>query len=90
MISRLARSGFISLEQEPQAGITLYAAACVLALAAELSKGPGVAKQLEDQALSLLQKTLAQGYGHDSAATDPDLRALRHRPEFSIARRPET
>jgi tetratricopeptide (TPR) repeat protein len=71
------------LEMEPQAGITLYAAACVLALAAEQSKGPAVPKQLEDQALSLLQKALAQGYGHDSAATDPDLRALRHRSEFA-------
>jgi serine/threonine protein kinase/tetratricopeptide (TPR) repeat protein len=68
--------------EQPPAGITLYAAACVLALGAEQAKVPEQAKQLEDRALAYLQMALAQGYGRDSAATDPDLRAIRYRPEF--------
>jgi tetratricopeptide (TPR) repeat protein len=70
------------LEQEPSGGITLYAAACVLALGADQARDPASAKGLEDQALDFLRRAFAQGYGRDRAAADPDLRGLRRRPEF--------
>jgi tetratricopeptide (TPR) repeat protein len=66
------------LEREPKNGSTLYAAACVVSRLAE--KSPE--RQTLDQALDLLEKALAQGYGLDQAATDPDLAALRKHPEF--------
>jgi serine/threonine protein kinase/Tfp pilus assembly protein PilF len=71
------------LEAEPKSGITLYAAACVLALAAGQTKDAATARQWEDQALAVLQQALAQGYGHHRIAADNDLRALRHRAEFA-------
>jgi Flp pilus assembly protein TadD len=64
------------LEREPRRGMTLYAAACVSALAA--AKHPGLA----DQALVLLEKAFAEGYGCETAETDPDLAALRPDPRF--------
>jgi serine/threonine protein kinase/tetratricopeptide (TPR) repeat protein len=70
------------LEQESSSGITLYAAACVLALGADRSPDAGQAKGLEDQALDFLRRAFAQGYGRDRAAADPDLRGLRRRPAF--------
>jgi tetratricopeptide (TPR) repeat protein len=87
----LARSGDLGgagrdinrcLEQEPGAGVTLYAAACVLALGAEKTADQGEATRLADQALEFLRRAFARGYGRDTAAADPDLRALRRRPEF--------
>lgn len=71
------------LERDPQGGATLYAAACVAALALEKCNDPAVAKQVADQALILLEKALAQGYGRDTARTDADLTALRTLPEFA-------
>src|SRR5207253_1561867 len=59
----LARSGDLSgagrdinrcLEQEPGTGVTLYAAACVLALGAEKTADPAEATRLADQALEFL------------------------------------
>jgi tetratricopeptide (TPR) repeat protein len=88
----LARQGMLAdaqedinrcLQQEPQAGITVYAAACVLARAAEKSPHPEARKQLEDQAIDLLGKAFHYDYGQGGAATDLDLRALHHCPEFA-------
>jgi serine/threonine protein kinase/tetratricopeptide (TPR) repeat protein len=67
------------LEREPKQGSTLYAAACVVSRMAE--KSPE--RQTLDQALDLLEKALAQGYGLELADTDPDLAALRKHPEFT-------
>src|SRR5262249_21487890 len=69
------------LAREPEVGATLYAAACVAARAAEKSRAAGDARAA-DKALALLQQAFARGYGHDQAARDPDLAALRDRPEF--------
>jgi serine/threonine protein kinase/Tfp pilus assembly protein PilF len=69
------------LQQEPQSGITLYAAACVLARAAERNPNPDGRRQLEDEAIDFLTRAFRQGYGLAGAATDPDLRSLQHRPE---------
>jgi serine/threonine protein kinase/tetratricopeptide (TPR) repeat protein len=66
------------LEREPNSGATLYAAACVVARAAEKSADP----QVMSQALDLLQKALAQGSSHANAAEDPDLSSLRGQPRF--------
>jgi tetratricopeptide (TPR) repeat protein len=69
------------LEQERDSGVTLYAAACVLALGADRA-APGQAKQLEEQALQFLRSAFEKGYGRATAAADPDLRGIRRRPEF--------
>ncbi len=66
------------LDREPTAGITLYAAACVAARAAEKS-GQSLDKL---QAVRLLQKAFEHGYGRDRASSDPDLAALRSEPLF--------
>ena len=37
---------------------------------------------MADQALAFLEKALANGYGRETAVTDPDLTALRALPAF--------
>lgn len=69
------------LEREPKSGGTLYAAACVTALAAK--KITGLAKQkLLASALEMLQQAFTQGYGKEKAATDADLAALHDLDAF--------
>jgi serine/threonine protein kinase/Tfp pilus assembly protein PilF len=72
-----------------KSGPNCYAAACVSALLAEAwsREKAGERTALERQAavrqaLAFLQQALAQGYGRDRAADDPDLKALRREPEF--------
>jgi tetratricopeptide (TPR) repeat protein len=65
-----------------KSGAVLYGAACVSALAAAKADNAQAAEPLTQQALTLLQKALEHGYGHDRAATDDDLTAVRDRPEF--------
>jgi eukaryotic-like serine/threonine-protein kinase len=72
----------LCLRQDGAAGITLYKAACILALAAERSSDNAIRREREDQALSFLAQANQQGYGLAGAATDADLRALRHRKDF--------
>ncbi|HXG12097.1 MAG TPA: serine/threonine-protein kinase [Gemmataceae bacterium] len=87
----LARAGRIDaardeinwcLEREPENGSLLYAAACVSARAAEKAADPAMARLAAAQALIFLRKALERGYGHDRAAQDPDLAAIRSHPEF--------
>jgi tetratricopeptide (TPR) repeat protein len=66
------------LEKDPSEGVTLYAAACVAARAAEKTSDPGAL----DQALAFLRKAFDHGYGQDRAAADPDLAAIRQLPAF--------
>jgi serine/threonine protein kinase/Tfp pilus assembly protein PilF len=66
------------LQREPNGGATLYAAACVAALASEKLAEP----RLAEQALDLLQRAAANGAALDAAGDDPDLAALRGRPGF--------
>jgi serine/threonine protein kinase/Flp pilus assembly protein TadD len=67
------------LEREPDVGATLYAGACVAALAVQrLPQSP----QLADQAVGLLEKAFSQGYGREKAALDPDLKAIQVQPGF--------
>jgi tetratricopeptide (TPR) repeat protein len=63
------------LGREPDGGMTLYSAACVVAL---LGRDDDAAKQ----ALEFLRRAFAQGYGRDKAAADDDLASLRGRQEF--------
>jgi serine/threonine protein kinase/tetratricopeptide (TPR) repeat protein len=65
------------LEKEPRSGVTLYAAACLCALAPADSR-----VDTTEQALAFLQRAFAQGYGQDKAAGDPDLAGLRDHPKF--------
>ena len=55
------------LDHEPNAGATLYAAACVAARAIDQGGGP---QALEYAALSL-ERAFKAGYGREQAATDP-------------------
>jgi serine/threonine protein kinase/tetratricopeptide (TPR) repeat protein len=66
------------LEKEPRAGGSLYAAACVAALAAERLSDT----RLQDQALVLLRKAFAGGIKPERAQRDPDLAGLRDQPKF--------
>jgi eukaryotic-like serine/threonine-protein kinase len=66
------------LEREPRKSATLYAAACVVALA--LEKGGTSAHS--GQALDLLSRALAEGADAAKAAADPDLAAIRGLPRF--------
>ena len=67
------------LEKEPQAGVTLYAAACVAALAAERFADSRAA----EQALTFLELAFAQQYGQQQADKDPDLNGVRNHPGFA-------
>lgn len=70
------------IQQEPHSGITLYAAACVLARAAAKNLDQQTRTKLENQAIDFLKSAFAQGYGRATAAADRDLSALQHRSEF--------
>jgi serine/threonine protein kinase/lipoprotein NlpI len=71
------------LREQPEAGAGYYAAACVAALAAERYGNAPAARQATDQALALLGKALARGYGRDRAAADPDLKAVAQDPRIA-------
>jgi serine/threonine protein kinase/tetratricopeptide (TPR) repeat protein len=66
------------LDREPTSGDTLYAAACVAAIAAEASPGP----RAVGQALELLRRALEYGVPPARASADPDLTAIRRDPRF--------
>ena len=66
------------LEREPRSAATLYAAACVVALAFE--KTTSGANSF--QALDFLDRALAEGADPANAAVDPDLAAIRGLPGF--------
>jgi serine/threonine protein kinase/Flp pilus assembly protein TadD len=80
-LARASQDINLCLEKEPQSGATLYAAACVAALALDHAD-PLHAPDVSAQALDLLEQAFRQGYGRDRAATDPDLAALRSLPRF--------
>lgn len=86
----LARMGRLSeaiteinaaLQAAPKSGATLYAAACVTALAVTHAPTPDAARQASEESIRFLRQALAQGYGQH-AASDDDLKAIRHHPEF--------
>ena len=64
------------LEREPTSGETLYAAACVAALAARQSPSP----QAIGQAVALLRQALDAGIPASRAVVDPDLNGIRCDP----------
>ena len=70
-----------ALQSAPKSGATLYAAACVTALAAEQAPSPVAARQATDEAIRFLRQALENGYGQH-AVTDNDLKAIRQHPEF--------
>jgi serine/threonine protein kinase/tetratricopeptide (TPR) repeat protein len=82
-LARASHDINLCLEKEPQSGATLYAAACVAALALEHAE-PTHAADVAAQALTLLEQAFRQHYGQDRAATDRDLAALRDLPRFKM------
>jgi tetratricopeptide (TPR) repeat protein len=66
------------LERDPRGGPTLYAAACVAALAADKLKNA----QLAEQAIHLLEGAAQRGHSLEKAGSDPDLAALRKYSRF--------
>jgi serine/threonine protein kinase/Flp pilus assembly protein TadD len=70
------------LAKEPESGSVLYAAACVAAWIADRSPDPVTARQAQGQALTLLSRAFANGYGRETAASDRDLACLRELPGF--------
>ncbi len=78
------------LAQAPDSGAVLYSAACVAAWVAHKSSEPALVRQAKAQALGLLEKAFARGYGRDRAAKDPDLEGVRAEPGFArlLARAP--
>lgn len=86
----LARMGRLSealteintaLQASPKSGPTLYAAACVTALAVDHAPTPEAARRAGDEAIRFLRQAIVQGYGQH-AASDDDLKAIHHHPEF--------
>ena len=77
-----------ALQAAPKSGATLYAAACVTALAAEQAPTPAAARQAADESIRLLRQALVNGYGQH-AATDEDLKAIRQHPEFERLIQPQ-
>jgi hypothetical protein len=49
---------------------------------AQKSTNPATSRLAATQALALLQKALARGYGRDKLAHDPDLAPVREHPDF--------
>ena len=85
-VGRLAQASLdinTCLQQEPHSGATLYAAACVAALASgQVQADPERAANNARQALALLERAFQHSYGRDKAANDQDLAALRDLPAF--------
>src|SRR5262249_15561512 len=77
------------LARAPDSGQVLYGAACVAAWVAKRSPDLPVARQARGQALDLLARAFARGYGRDRAATDPDLVGVRDDPEVQRRLRTE-
>jgi tetratricopeptide (TPR) repeat protein len=69
------------LGRDPDDGTALYAGACVAALAAKRWAGTAPGQAAAGQAVDLLRRALARGQPSDRAARDPDLAAIRNRPE---------
>jgi tetratricopeptide (TPR) repeat protein len=70
------------LAKNDRDGPTLYGAACVTALAAEQAGQTPTGALAAEQALDLLRRAFAQGYGQDKAALDPDLAGICRYPRF--------
>src|SRR5262249_25488198 len=63
-------------------GVTLYAGACVYALASAKGSTREHARVLRRYALDLLREAFKRGYGRDRAEEDSDLESLRNDPEL--------
>jgi serine/threonine protein kinase/tetratricopeptide (TPR) repeat protein len=83
----LARTGAIDaatqeinqcLEREPASGDSLYAAACVAAVAADHLG----TRALTEQAVELLERAAEHGKSLSAAGDDPDLKSLHRNPRF--------
>jgi eukaryotic-like serine/threonine-protein kinase len=72
----------LCLAREPESGSVLYAAACVASWTAVRSTDPAREQQAQAQAVDLLTRAFARGYGRDQAASDPDLIGIRQHPGF--------
>jgi serine/threonine protein kinase/tetratricopeptide (TPR) repeat protein len=72
----------LCLVREPESGSVLYAAACVASWVSFRSTDPATSQQAQAQALDLLGRAFARGYGRDQAAADPDLIGMRQHPGF--------
>jgi eukaryotic-like serine/threonine-protein kinase len=66
------------LDRERRGGATLYAAACVAALAEARFSSSDAA----EKAVAFLRLAFAEGYGREQAETDPDLAGVRQHPGF--------
>ena len=63
----------------------LYNAACELALCVPLASGPDDARRYADQAMAALRRAVQAGFRNaPHAREDPDLEALRPRPDFQM------
>ena len=87
----LARSGILDtatreinacLEREPRSGETLYAAACVAAIAAQRMGTGAETRDLIEKSLDLLHQAAENGKPLNAASDDPDLKSLRRHPRF--------
>jgi serine/threonine protein kinase/tetratricopeptide (TPR) repeat protein len=70
------------LEREGNVGATLYAGACVAALAVQRMPQAQASQRIAEQALELLEKAISRGYGQEKAALDSDLKAIHSHPGF--------